>query len=267
MNWTGCLAPAQKIVRQIERSAADNAGQTPAADAPIELSSLGDKDAGPLEMAPGMAIGQALSHRLDLRRATGEVYDAQRKVVVAADALRAELTLLGNARLGDRRDIDSATLANARLRLDEGQYGALLSLDLPFERTAERNAYRESFIALDAAVRGVQELEDQIKLSIRDALRTLTTARESIRIQAQSVVVAQKRVRSINLFLEAGRAEIRDLLEAEEALFSAQNALTAAVIDYRIAELRLQQDMGLLEVDERGLWKEFVPESLEDNEP
>jgi len=258
-------APAQKIVRQIELSAADNAGQTPAADAPIGLSSPGDKDAGPLEMAPDAAIRQALSHRLDLRRATGEVYDAQRKVVVAADALRAELTLLGNARLGDRRDIDSATLADARLRLDEGQYGALLSLDLPFERTAERNAYRESFIALDASVRGVQELEDQIKLSIRDALRTLTTARESIRIQAQSVVVAQKRVRSINLFLEAGRAEIRDLLEAEEALFSAQNDLTAAVVDYRIAELRLQQDMGLLAVDERGLWKEFVPGKVEDN--
>jgi len=258
-------APAQRIITQKALSPADTAGQTPPADAPIELAPPGDEDAGPLEMASDRAIRQALANRLDLRRATGEVYDAQRKVVVAADALRAELTLLGTANLGEHRNIDSAMLSNAQLRLDEGQYGAFLSLDLPFERTAERNAYRESFIALEAAVRDVQELEDQIKLSIRNALRTLKTARESIKIQAQSVVLAQKRVRSINLFLEAGRAEVRDLLEAEEALFSTQNALTAAVVDYRIAELQLQQDMGLLTVDERGLWKEYVPEEMEEN--
>jgi len=39
--------------------------------------------------------------------------------------------------------------------------------------------------------------------------------------------------------------------------------LTAAVINYRITELELQQDMGLLKVDEKGLWQEFDPEAIE----
>jgi outer membrane protein TolC len=61
--------------------------------------------------------------------------------------------------------------------------------------------------------------------------------------------------------LEAGRAKIRDILEAQEALLSAQNALTAAVINYRLTELELQRDIGLLKVNEKGLWQEFNPEA------
>jgi outer membrane protein TolC len=65
------------------------------------------------------------------------------------------------------------------------------------------------------------------------------------------------------MFLEAGRAEIRDLLEAQEALISAQNALTAALVTYRVGELALQRDLGLLEVDHEGVWQEFAPRDEE----
>ena len=65
------------------------------------------------------------------------------------------------------------------------------------------------------------------------------------------------------MFLEAGRAEIRDLLEAQEDLLSAQNALTAAITTYRVAELELQRDMGVLKIDEKGLWEEFSPEEFD----
>ena len=138
-------------------------------------------------------------------------------------------------------------------------------LDLPFERTAEQNAYRKSFISLERAVRDVQILEDDIKLAIRNTLGDLLESRESLQIQSRSVAVAQKRVNSINLFLEAGRAEIRDLLEAQEALLSAQNGLTAAIINYRIAELELQRDMGVLQIDEKGLWQEYTPKESDIN--
>ncbi|MBN1845942.1 MAG: TolC family protein [Sedimentisphaerales bacterium] len=237
----------------------------PPADAPIILNPPSSEDAGPLELAEPVAVRLALANRLDLRVAIESVIDAQRQAVVAADALGAELTFLGAAGYGERRDIGSAGSRDARLRYDRGRYDALITLDLPLERTAERNAYRDSLLNLDGAVREVQILEDAIKLAIRDELRILLESRESLKIQTQSVLVAQKRVRSSNLFLEAGRAQIRDLLEAQEALLSAQNALTSAVINYRIAQLELQRDMGLLTVEERGLWQEFTPERLDDD--
>jgi outer membrane protein TolC len=248
--------PASKLVEGIiGQEDSEEAQETPPADAPIVLLPPSDEGAGPLEIDESTAIRLALDNRLDLRTALGEVYDAQRQVVIRADALRGELTLLGSADMGASRSVSSATRDDAQLRFDQGS--------LPLERTAERNAYRNSFINLERAVRDVQTLEDQIKLSVRSELRDLLESRESLKIQARSVVVADKRVKSTNLFLEAGRAQIRDLLEAQESLLGAQNSLTSAVINYRIAELEVQQDMGLLQVDESGLWREFSPEVID----
>jgi len=227
----------------------------------VPLAPPSPEDAGPLELEPSKGIEIALGNRLDLRVALGKVYDAQRAVVVAADALGAELTLFGSATVGEGRGLDSAGKENARLKLDEGVYSTLLTLDLPLERTEERNTYRNSFIELERAVRDVQILEEQIKLAVRDHLRKLLETRESLKIQSKAVAVAQKRVKSVNVFLEAGRAQVRDLLEAQEALLSAQNDLTAAVADYRIAELEIQRDMGVLRIDEKGLWHEYRPEA------
>ncbi|MBN1958666.1 MAG: TolC family protein, partial [Desulfuromonadales bacterium] len=65
------------------------------------------------------------------------------------------------------------------------------------------------------------------------------------------------RVRGAELQLQAGRAQMRDLLEAQEALLSAQNALTAVMVDYRSAELATQRDLGTLQVDANGIWHEY----------
>ena len=227
----------------------------PPADAPIELIPASYEDAGPMEIDESLAVKLALENRLDLQEAIGSVYDAQREVVVRADALRAGLTLGGTGRVSD-------TDEDGNLRFDRGQYAALLTLDLPAERTRERNDYRNSLLNLEQATRNVQSLEDDIKFSIRSELRTLLESRESLKIQAQSVVVAEKRVRSSTIFLEAGRSEIRDLLDSQDALISAQNSLTRAIVDYRIAELELQRDIGLLKVNEQGIWREFSPEVI-----
>ncbi len=144
-------------------------------------------DSGPLELPEQTAISLALDRRQDLQIALGKVVDAQRKVVVAADALGAELTFLGSASAGERRTISTADLDNARLRMDKGLFSALLTLDLPFERTAEAVAYRNRFIELEQAVRNVQKLEDTVKNEIRNRLRELFEARQTLLIQAQAV--------------------------------------------------------------------------------
>lgn len=234
-------------------------GAPPPADAPVTMRPTVSGMAGELELEDERAVRLALQQRLDLRIGLGRVEDAQRKVVVAADALRAGLDLVASAESGSQRSLASASLGDAGIELDAARYSALLSLDLPWERTAERNAFRESFIVLESAVRTFQETEDQIKFEVRDGLRQLAEAREGIQIQTQATRLAERRVRSTDLFLQAGRAEIRDLLEAREALLAAQNSLTETTIAYRTAELGLQRDLGVLHVDERGLWQEIDP--------
>lgn len=234
-------------------------GQFPTASETVELVPASRQGAGPLELAEDQALELALDRRLDLKVALGVVEDAQRQVVVRADALRAEVTLLGTANMGSGRSVSSADSADADLRPEQGFYSALLTVDLPIERTAERNAYRKTLIDLERSVRDVQSLEDQIKLAVRTELRDMLDARESLKIQALSMKLAEKRVASTEMFWLAGRAAIRDLLEAEDDLLSAQNNLTNALVNYRIAELELQRDMGVLEVNGNGLMQEYQP--------
>lgn len=250
---------ANQITEELKKSVGNAAQETaPPADAPVELVAASKEGAGPLEIDETLAVTLALENRLDMRVSLGAVYDAQRQVVVRADALKAGLDLRGSMSLADTDD-------DGELRFGGERYNASMPLDLPIERTAQRNSYRNSLISLERATRSVQTLEDNIKLAIRDELRNLMESRESLKIQAQSVVVADKRVRSTTLFLEAGRRQIRDLLDAQDSLLSAKNQLTSAVVNYRIAELEIQRDLGILKVNERGLWEEFSPEDIKDD--
>jgi outer membrane protein TolC len=234
-----------------------------AADAPVELVPPSREGGGPLELEYSEAIEIALKQRMDHRILQGQVYDAQRGVVVAADALRANLTLLGNAQVGERRGTGDADLPNAEFKIDDGIYSGGFIFDLPWERTEAQNAYRNSYITLERAVRNVQENEDQIKFQLRNELRSLIEARENYKIQTQAVDLAHRRVKSSELFLQAGRAETRDVLEAQESLLSTQIALTEALVNYRISELELQRDMGVLKVDHEGLWNEYEPKKAD----
>ena len=210
----------------------------------------GKENASYLEMDETQAIKLALENRLDLKVLEGKVYDSQRNVVIKADALGAELSLLGTANRSGNSTDNAQQSGNT--------YTGLLTLNLPIDRTSERNDYRKSYIALEQAVRNFQTLEDNIKLSVRQDLRTMASAREGLRIQTQAVTVAETGYKSATMFFEAGRSQLRDLLDAQAALLTARNSMTSAVINYRMAELQFQRDTGILKIDDKGLLVEYI---------
>ncbi len=198
----------------------------------------------------------ALRNRLDLAIAYGEVLDAQRRTVLGADNLKAGLDLSAGAGWGGRRGALSGGQPDVGLRLGGGSYGGGLALDLPLEATGQRNSYRVSLINLDRAIRAVQDLEDRVKLDVLNSVRDLRVAAEDLRIQAVSIDVAQRQLAAAQAFFRLGRGEIRDLTEAQDDLINAQNAFIASLVDYRVTQLELQRDLGLLEVDAEGLFEE-----------
>ncbi len=203
------------------------------------------------------AMDLALENRLDLRAVLSRVEDAQRKVIVAADALGTEVTLSGDASFGEGRSPSAAGRGDARFRVDEGRYSSLLRADFPWRRTAERNTLRRSLVNLEQNIRRLQEYEDRVKLEVRGDLRALGQALENLVIQTEAMRIARRQVRGSDLFLDAGRAAIRDVLEAQDALLSAQNAYTDAVVAYRLTKLGFQRNLGLLHVGADGLWTEW----------
>lgn len=193
------------------------------------------------------AVHIGLEQRLDHASVRDQAADAERGVRVAADALRMGLDLVASA------GVDSPEGRPAALRANDIGWDLTLGLDLPIDRIPERNAYRSALIALAASRRAVDESSDRVTAELRDALRRLDAARASFRIQSGSVVLAERRVESAALNLDAGRASTRDVLEAQESLLSAQNTHAAALTDTILAGLFLYRDMELLEVTDQGI--------------
>ena len=199
------------------------------------------------DMEEEQVVGLALERRLDLMTAQDAVTDAERKLYIAKDALRAGMSVFADAR--------ASSPANKPLspRMNDVDWNVGVDLELPFGRLPQRNAMRAAEIVLVRAERTATELSDGIRADLRALLREARTRRRTWELQQSAVEVAQRRVDSARLYLDAGRADTRDLLEAQEALLSAQNAATAALIDYALAKLSLLRDMELLEITPEGI--------------
>lgn len=192
----------------------------------------------------------AFDNRFDFLTDYRKIEDAQRAVVIATDGLRAELTLGASASAGgSRSSLSSASSDNVYPHFNEGVFRGLINLDLPFDRRRESNALRTAIINFESRMRAYQKREGELKLLIRSGLRNIELNVENYTILEGSLVLAQRRVERANLMLEAGRIQVRDLLEAEEDLVQARNALTDSRVNYQILLWSLERDLGVLEVE------------------
>ncbi len=220
-----------------------------------ELTRLTEEGVIVIELALEAIEQIALAHRLDLMSRGDRRDDAERKVEVAANDLLPGLDLSAGLAMDTEGEAQPLNFQADRLDLSAG-----FELDLPLDRLSERNAFRRRLIELQRAMRNHTELRDQVVRDVRNAWRQYERARRSYQIQRESVKLAERRVESTMLLLEAGRADARDVLEAREALLRAQNALARALVDYRVASLELARDMGILQVGEQGQLKEAFDE-------
>ena len=221
-----------------------------------DLEKMEDAERPKLPWPRNKAVEIGLTNRLDLQTARQEVEDARRKVKVALNDLKPGLDL--------KLSSDTATSGAAQpvnFSTSNNEYEAALDLDLPLERTAERNSYRRSLISLEAQKRQAEKTRDQVINDVRQAWRSYFRAWESYRIQRNSVKLARERVDSTTMLLNAGRASTRDMLEARESLIQAQNGLSRALVEYKVSRLELSRDIGTLTLaDNYSLKVNFKPD-------
>lgn len=212
-----------------------------------DLERLRESDLVPAPFAIERALDLAEGRRLDLWNARDRADDACRHVLVARDALRAGVDLRIGAGL--------TTPSTRPLALDDAALDTLLGidLDLPLERTAERNEVERRIVEVRRRRRDRQRTHDTIVFEIREAYRNLAEAARSIALQREGLRLADRRVASTELLLER-TATIRDLLEAENARVGAANALTRALVDHVLARLELERAVGVLAVAADAQW-------------
>ncbi|MBL8749311.1 MAG: TolC family protein [Planctomycetes bacterium] len=203
----------------------------------------------PVRFEVGSAVAAARHNRLDLITDRQRVEDTKRALRIAENDLLPDLSLVASyGVVGEANDIGHAAP-------DEWSSSVGLTMEVPLQRKAQRNAYRSSLIALEQARRGLQLREDQLDLDIRDAMRSLKSLEERIQLQVEQIEQERAAVTVTQIRYEAGKLENRDLLEARQALVDAQNALIRLKVQHFVARLNLLKSMGLFFVDENGRWR------------
>jgi outer membrane protein TolC len=203
----------------------------------------------PVPLTDEQSFRLALDRRPDLLNEIDEFEDSKRKIIVAADDLKPDLGLFGNASLRSDGDTDYARFTMKDYDLSGG-----MELELPLNRKAERNAYRRSIITFEQQLRTLSLFLDQLKTDLREDLRTLDQSRQSYDIQVRAKALADRRVESSELSLQAGRIQVRDVVDAQTARVQAYNAATAALVDYHLTRMRLLLDLGVLKTQRERFW-------------
>lgn len=197
------------------------------------------------------AIKVALSARLDFYTSRDICDDAERKVEVAASALKPGLDLFVDTTVNSMPGDKFQEFDFERARVSAG-----FDLDLPLERTSERNRYRAALISFERNKRELALAEDNIKLEVRDAWRKLDQAKRAYEIAVTGVQLNERRVEEQDLLAELGRATAQNRVDAQNDLNDAENNLTAALVGHTISRLEFWRDMGILFIKENGQWEE-----------
>jgi len=185
-----------------------------------------------------------LQYRLDLATAADRIQDAQRGVQVAKNGLLPDLDL--SAR-GAVRNLEGRRAVE--LTDDTLAYAASLDLEIPLDRVSERNQYRSSLIQLERVERTYNELRDQVAADSREAMRLIRSAQISLEIQRKGIELAKFRLDNAYELLRLGRADNREVVDAQNALLRAQDAFEGARTSLQIQVLRFLRDTGTLRVD------------------
>lgn len=203
----------------------------------------------PVALDEDAAFRTATQRNYNLLNSIDQFEDAKRKIRVAADQFKPSLNLLADASLASEPPTDYT-----RFDFDEVRYGAGLELDLPIDRLNERNNYRATLVSFEVELRNLALDLDTLKDQIERGMRTLEQRRQNYEIQRNALTLARRRVQANLLLLEAGRAEVRDLVDSQNDLIAAQNNAIASLVSYQTTRLELLLNLGVIETESGDFW-------------
>jgi hypothetical protein len=223
-----------------------------------------------IELSTVDALQIARAHRLDWMNQRAALVDSWRLIAFNANALRSNLTVTISGDVG--------TVGNNPLRFQQatGELSAGVRFDAPITRVMERNNYRQALITYQQARRALIQFEDATNATLRQDMRSLVQLEQNLEIQREAVAIAVRRVDESREALNQpppaaqpgqapatlGATLATSLLTAIQALSDAQNNFMSVYLQYYNNRIQLFQDLGIMQLDERGMW---IDEPLDQN--
>jgi outer membrane protein TolC len=203
-----------------------------------------------VDFDPASAEEAALVNRLDLRNTYEALQDTARTLRYARQDLWPDLDL--NVQFSHLPRDYTAAKDFDDIRHWGHNFSASLSLTLPFDRVAERNALRSQLIAFRRQVRDFQLEVDSVRRQVRDGFRNLRRHRRAMANQKRQIEIARRKERKAFLDFKEGEISNRDLVEAQEELRDAENNLIQTQVNHEIVRVSLIRDLGLLRLSGEG---------------
>ncbi|MBT7131383.1 MAG: TolC family protein, partial [Planctomycetes bacterium] len=203
----------------------------------------------PFQMDLEGAVEAALHNRLDIRSTRDQLEDAERGLNIATNSLLPSLGLsLGYSAAADPKYRFSDLTID-----DSDDYSVGLVMEIPLDRQSQRNNFRSAEISLDQARRELDRQRDEVILEVRDSLRTLQQRKAQIELGLKKIQSVTFSVEKAEIDQLRGTGTNRDVVEATNSLTDAKNGQLDRIVAHEIQLLKLQQQLGLLFVNEDGL--------------
>lgn len=222
-----------------------------------------------IDLSPETALEIARGNRLDWMNNRAALVDTWRLIEFNGNRLESNLDFVLSGEMGTVGD------NGARFQARDTTVSAGLRFDAPFNRRVERNDFRQQLIFYQQARRQMIQYEDGIHRGLRTLLRELEQLRVNLEIQRRAVAIAIRRVDQTRENLnkptppakpgepvaQFGPTSALNLLTALSDLRSSQNNFMSVWLNYHAGRLRLLRDIGIIQIDEEGIW---IEESVQD---
>ena len=223
-----------------------------------------------LDLTAEKALMIARANRLDWMNNRATLVDTWRLIQYNANALRSNLQVTLNGNLNTRGDnpvnFDGTT----------GVMQAGLRVDGPFTRLLERNNYRQALVDYLQDRRTLIRYEDSQNQLMRQKMRNLRQLEQNLEIQRRAVVISVRRVDKTREDLneppapvlpgqataQLGPTAALNLLTAISDLRNSQNNFMSVWLNYYAEQMQLYRDLGIMELDDRGMWIEVPWEQV-----
>jgi outer membrane protein TolC len=184
------------------------------------------------------ALAFALDNNFDIRQAKERI--KQQEGVV----LEVKAPLIPNVSAGGsyQRNAEEVSVIGR----DSYWNADITARQLLYAGGGARAGVKNQQLVLDAAILELQAVINNALFDVRTRFFTVIVARETIRVQEQSVELLQSQLKDVSNRYDAGTVSKFEVLRAEVALANGQPPLITARNDYRIAIEELRRALGFV---------------------
>jgi outer membrane protein TolC len=197
------------------------------------------------KVAVDQAMGEALQRRPEIRQLRSQILSQDALLVRASNDLLPKLDLVGSAFLNgtegtfgeSNRDVRGADFYN---------WSVLLSFEIPLERSSAQGAMRRAELEKKRFLLQVRNLENQILVEVRDAVRSIRTDEKRIEATRRARILAQEQLDGEISRNEHGLSTTFRVLDVQKELVQARTNELKALIDYNLGWHTLHKVTGTL---------------------